>query len=180
MARLLEKYKQEISPTLQQEFNYKSVMAIPRLSKVTVSMGLGRALNEKKRLEVAAAELARITGQKRLICKAKKSVANFKLRDGNEIGLKVTLRGRRMYEFIDRLTNAAIPRMRDFRGLNPRAFDGRGNYNMGLSEQSVFPEIDIGKVEFQQGMNIAFTSTAQDDEQARRLLTLLGMPFRTD
>ena len=180
MARLLEKYKQEIAPTLQQEFNYKSVMAIPRLSKITVSMGLGRALNEKKRLEVAAAELARITGQKPLICKAKKSVANFKLRDGNEIGLKVTLRGRRMYEFIDRLTNAAIPRMRDFRGLNPRAFDGRGNYNMGLSEQSVFPEIDIGKVEFQQGMNIAFTSTAKDDEQARRLLTLLGMPFRTD
>ena len=180
MARLLEKYKQEIGPTLQQEFNYKSVMAIPRLSKVTVSMGLGRALNEKKRLEVAAAELARITGQKPLICKAKKSVANFKLRDGNEIGLKVTLRGRRMYEFIDRLMNAAIPRMRDFRGLNPRAFDGRGNYNMGLSEQSVFPEIDIGRVEFQQGMNIAFTSTAKDDEQARRLLTLLGMPFRTD
>ncbi len=173
MARLLEKYKQEIGPTLQQEFNYKSVMAIPRLSKVTVSMGLGRALNEKKRLEVAAAELARITGQKPLICKAKKSVANFKLRDGNEIGLKVTLRGRRMYEFIDRLMNAAIPRMRDFRGLNPRAFDGRGNYNMGLSEQSVFPEIDIGRVEFQQGMNIAFTSTAKDDEQARRLLTLL-------
>lgn len=180
MARLLEKYKQEIAPTLQQEFNYKSVMAIPRMTKVTVSMGLGRALNEKKRLEIAAGELALITGQKPLVCKAKKSVANFKLRDGNEIGLKVTLRGRRMYEFIDRLINAAIPRMRDFRGLNPKAFDGRGNYNMGLSEQSVFPEIDVGKVEFQQGMNIAFTCTAKNDEQARRLLTLLGMPFRTE
>ena len=180
MARLLEKYKDEIAPTLQKEFSYKSVMAIPRLSKITVSMGLGRALDDKKRLEAAAEQVAIITGQKPVICKAKKSVANFKLREGNDIGVKVTLRGKRMYEFIDRLINAAIPRMRDFRGLNPRGFDGRGNYNMGLSEQSVFPEIDIGKIDFQQGMNIAFTSTARNDQQGRRLLKLLGMPFRTD
>ncbi len=143
-------------------------------------MGIGRALAEKKRLEIAAAELALITGQKPLVCKATKSVANFKLREGDKIGLKVTLRGRRMFEFVDRLINAVIPRMRDFRGLNPKAFDGRGNYNMGLTEQTVFPEVDAAKVEFQQGMNITFVTTAESDEQARRLLKLLGMPFRTE
>ena len=180
MARLLEKYKSEISPAMQEEFKYSSAMAIPVLSKVVVSMGLGRALTEKKRLETAAGELALITGQKPLVCKATKSVANFKLREGYEIGLKVTLRGKRMYEFVDRLINAVIPRMRDFRGLNAKSFDGRGNYNMGLSEQSVFPEIDLGKTEFQQGMNITFVTTAESDEQARKLLTLLGMPFRTE
>ena len=180
MARLLERYKTEIAPALQQEFTYPTVMAIPRLTKIVVSMGIGRALSEKKRLEAAAADLALITGQKPLVCKATKSVANFKLREGNEIGLKVTLRGRRMYEFIDRLINTAIPRMRDFRGLNPRSFDRQGNYNMGLSEQSVFPEIDAGKVDYQQGMDIAFVTTAGSDDQARRLLTLLGMPFRTE
>jgi len=180
MARLLDQYKNEIAPALGQEFECSTVMAIPRLTKVVVSMGLGRALAEKKRLEAAAADLAMITGQKPLICKAAKSVANFKLRDGNEIGLKVTLRGRRMYEFVDRLINTAIPRMRDFRGLSPSGFDHRGNYNMGLSEQGVFPEIDVAKVEYQQGMNIAFVTTAGSDEQARRLLTLLGMPFRSE
>ena len=180
MARLLERYKTEISSLLQKEFSCSTVMAVPTMEKVVVSMGVGRALVDKKRMELAAADLALITGQKPLICKAKKSVANFKLRDGNEIGLKVTLRGARMYEFIDRLINASIPRMRDFRGLNPRGFDGRGNYNMGLNEQAVFPEIDTGKAEFQQGMNITFVTTAQSDEQARRLLTLLGMPFRTE
>ena len=180
MARLLEQYKTQIAPVLQTEFGYSTVMAIPRLTKVVVSMGVGRALAEKKRLESAAGDLALITGQKPLICKATKSVANFKLREGNEIGLKVTLRGRRMYEFVDRLINTAIPRMRDFRGLNPRGFDGQGNYNMGLSEQTVFPEIDVGRVEYQQGMNITFVTTAKTDEQARRLLTLLGMPFRTE
>ncbi len=180
MARLLEKYKTDVSPLLKEEFSFSTVMAVPALTKVVVSMGIGRALTEKKRLEIAAEELAKITGQKPLVCRATKSVANFKLRDGDKIGLKVTLRGRRMYEFVDRLINAAIPRMKDFRGLNPRGFDGRGNYNMGLSEQSVFPEIDIGRVEFQQGMNITFVTTAQDDDQARRLLTLLGMPFRTE
>ena len=180
MARLLEKYRTQISPALKEEFGYSTVMAIPALSKVVVSMGLGRALAEKKRMEIAAGELALITGQKPLICKATKSVANFKLREGDKVGLKVTLRGRRMYEFVDRLINAAIPRMRDFRGLNPKALDGRGNYNMGISEQSVFPEIDAGRVEFQQGMNITFVTTTESDEHARRLLTLLGMPFRTE
>ncbi len=180
MARLLEKYRTQISPTLREEFSYSTFMAIPTLSKVVVSMGVGRALTEKKRLEIAAAELALITGQKPLVCKAAKPVANFKLREGNEIGLKVTLRGRRMYEFVDRLINTAIPRMRDFRGLNPKSFDGRGNYNMGLTEQTVFPEINVDKVEFQQGMNITFVTTAKSDQQARRLLTLLGMPFRTE
>ncbi len=180
MARLLEKYKAQISPALKDEFGYSTVMAIPVLSKVVVSMGLGRALTEKKRMEIASAELALITGQKPLVCKATKSVANFKLREGNEIGLKVTLRGRRMYEFVDRLINTVIPRMRDFRGLNPKAFDGRGNYSMGLNEQSVFPEIDAGRVEFQQGMNITFVTTTESDQQARRLLTLMGMPFRTE
>ncbi|MCK4788765.1 MAG: 50S ribosomal protein L5, partial [Desulfobacteraceae bacterium] len=148
--------------------------------KVVVSMGIGRALTEKKRLEIAAGELALITGQKPLTCKATKSVANFKLREGYEIGLKVTLRGKRMFEFVDRLINAVIPRRRDFRGLNGKSFDGRGNYNMGLTEQTVFPEIDAGKIEFQQGMNITFVTSAESDEQARRLLTLMGMPFRTE
>ncbi len=180
MARLLERYKTEIAPALRQEFSYSTPMAIPVVTKVVVSMGLGRALAEKKRLEIAAGELALITGQKPLVCKATKSVANFKLREGEKIGLKVTLRGRRMYEFVDRLINAVIPRMRDFRGLNSKAFDGRGNYNMGLTEQSVFPEIDVAKTEFQQGMNITFVTSAESDEQARRLLTLLGMPFRTE
>ncbi len=180
MARLLERYKKEISPALRQEFSYSTQMAIPAVAKVVVSMGIGRALTEKKRLEIASAELALITGQKPLVCKATKSVANFKLREGDEIGLKVTLRGLRMYEFIDRLINAVIPRMRDFRGLNPKSFDGRGNYNMGLTEQTVFPEIDAAKVEFQQGMNITFVTTAESNQQARRLLTLLGMPFRTE
>ncbi|MCK4850334.1 MAG: 50S ribosomal protein L5 [Phycisphaerae bacterium] len=180
MARLLERYKTQISPTLREEFSCSTLMAVPALKKVVVSMGVGRALAEKKRLEIAAAELALITGQKPLVCKATKSVASFKLREGNEIGLKVTLRGRRMFEFVDRLINAAIPRMRDFRGLNPKSFDGRGNYNMGLTEQTVFPEIDAAKTEFQQGMNITFVTTTESDEQARRLLRLLGMPFRTE
>ncbi len=180
MARLLDRYKTEIAPALRQEFSYSTPMAIPVVTKVVISMGLGRAMTEKKRLEIAAAELALISGQKPLVCKATKSVANFKLREGEKIGLKVTLRGRRMYEFIDRLINAVIPRMRDFRGLNPKAFDGRGNYSMGFSEQGVFPEIDVGKTEFQQGMNITFVTSAESDEQARRLLTLLGMPYRTE
>ena len=180
MARLLEKYKAEVAPSLHKEFGYSTPMAIPALKKVVVSMGLGRALTEKKRLEIAAGELSLITGQKPLVCKATKSVANFKLREGYEIGLKVTLRGKRMFEFVDRLINAVIPRRRDFRGLNAKSFDGRGNYNMGLTEQTVFPEIDAGRIEFQQGMNITFVTSTDSDEQARRLLTLLGMPFRTE
>ena len=146
--------------------------------KVVVSMGLGKALAEKKRLEAAMNDLALITGQKPAVCRAKKSVSNFKVRQGYEIGCRVTLRGRRMYEFVDRLINLAVPRMRDFRGLSATSFDGRGNYSMGVSDQTIFPEIDIDKVEFQQGMNVTFVTTARDDEHCRRLLTKLGMPFR--
>ena len=178
MARLLDKYKTEIAPALRQEFGYSTVMAIPRLTKVVVSMGVGRALTEKKRLEAAAADLALITSQKPLVCKATKSVANFKLREGDAIGLKVTLRGRRMYEFVDRLINAAIPRMRDFRGLNPRSFDGRGNFSMGVADQSIFPEIDLAKMTHSLGMDITFVTSAKSDAHGRALLTGLGVPFR--
>ncbi|MFH0981386.1 MAG: 50S ribosomal protein L5 [Planctomycetota bacterium] len=178
MARLLERYTQEIRPALVAELERSNVLSVPRLSKVVVSMGLGKALQEKKRLESAAADLARITGQKPLVCKARKSVSNFKLREGYEIGLKVTLRGKRMWEFVDRLVNTVVPRIRDFRGLNPGSFDGHGNYSIGVTEQSVFPEIEISKLEFPQGMNITFVTTARNDAEARQLLTRLGMPFR--
>ncbi|MCP4593800.1 MAG: 50S ribosomal protein L5 [bacterium] len=178
MARLLEKYTTEIRPALSQELEQGNLLAVPRLGKVVVSMGMGKALQEKKRMAAASADLARITGQRPMICKARKSVSNFKLRRGYEIGLKVTLRGKRMWEFVDRLINTAIPRIRDFRGLSPGSFDGRGNYSLGITEQSVFPEIDIGKLEYPQGMNITFCTTAHTDAEARRLLSLLGMPFR--
>jgi len=178
MARLLEQYKAQILPSLRADFGIRNELAVPRLRKVVVSMGLGKALQDKKRLPAASDDLAKITGQKPLICRARKSVSNFKLRTGYEIGLKVTLRGRRMYEFVDRLINLAIPRMRDFRGLSPDAFDGRGNYSMGIADQSVFPEIDINKVEYPQGMNITLVTSATTDEQARSLLSKLGMPFR--
>ncbi len=178
MARLLEQYKAQILPSLREDFGIRNELAVPRLRKVIVSMGLGKALQDKKRLPAAADDLAKITGQKPVICRARKSVSNFKLRTGYEIGLKVTLRGRRMYEFVDRLINLAIPRMRDFRGLSPDAFDGRGNYSMGIADQSVFPEIDINKVEYPQGMNITLVTSATTDEQARSLLSKLGMPFR--
>jgi large subunit ribosomal protein L5 len=178
MARLLEQYKTEILPSLREDFGIQNELAVPRLRKVIVSMGLGKALQDKKRLPAAADDLSKITGQKAAICRARKSVSNFKLRTGYEIGLKVTLRGRRMYEFVDRLINLAIPRMRDFRGLSPDAFDGRGNYSLGIADQSVFPEIDINKVEYPQGMNITLVTSATTDEQARGLLAKLGMPFR--
>ena len=178
MARLMERYFGEIHATLGDELGFKNRLAVPRLFKVVVSMGVGKAAQEKKRLEAAMADLARITGQKPSICKARKSVSNFKLREGYEIGCKVTLRGRRMYEFVDRLISVAVPRMRDFRGLSPTSFDGRGNYSMGVADQTIFPEVDIDKVEFQQGMNITFVTTAKNDLESRRLLTLLGMPFR--
>jgi large subunit ribosomal protein L5 len=155
-------------------------MAVPRLTKVVVSMGVGSAIADKKRIEVAAKDLTAITGQKPMVCKARKSVSNFKLREGMEIGLQVTLRGARMYEFLERLINVAIPRMRDFRGLNPRSFDGRGNYSMGITEQSIFPEIDAAAIEWAQGMNITVVTTARNDREGRELLRLLGMPFRTD
>jgi len=178
MGRLLEKYRNEVLPALQKELGIQNRLQTPQLEKIVVSMGVGRAVQEKRRLETASNELALITGQKPVICNARKSVSNFKVREGMPIGLKVTLRGRRMYEFLDRLISVAIPRVRDFRGLDPHGFDGRGNYNMGLAEQTVFPEVPIDKVEFQQGMNITLVTTARNDRQAFALLQKLGMPFR--
>ena len=160
------------------EFKYKNPMAVPRMEKILVSMGVGRAVQDKKFLELAKKDMMMITGQMPVVCKAKKSVSNFKVRAGYETGLKVTMRGVRMYEFMDRLINLAIPRAKDFRGLDPNSFDGSGNYSMGLSEQSVFPEINPAKVEFQQGMNITFVTTAKTDDEARKMLSMFGMPFR--
>ena len=178
MARLKDIYKSKVVGELVKEFGYKNRMAVPRLEKIVVSMGVGKAVQDKKFLELAKADLTLITGQMPLVCKAKKSVSNFKVRQGQETGLKVTLRGDRMFEFMDRLISLAIPRVRDFRGLSPRGFDGRGNFSMGLSEQTVFPEINTAKVEFQQGMNITFVTTAKSDEETRRMLALFGMPFK--
>ena len=178
MARLKDLYKSKVGPELTEEFGYKNPMAVPRIEKVVVSMGVGRATQDKKFLELAKKDLMMITGQMPMACKAKKSVSNFKVREGMETGLKVTVRGTRMYEFMDRLISLAIPRVRDFRGLSPASFDGEGNYSMGLAEQSVFPEINVAKVEFQQGMNISFVTTAKIDAEARRMLSLFGMPFR--
>ena len=180
MVQLLETYKTRVLPELQKEFGRTNRLSIPRMEKIVVSMGLGKAIQEKKRLEVAQKELAAITGQNPSICAARKSVSNFKLRKGMKTGLKVTLRGKRMYQFLERLIAIAIPRIRDFRGLNPKGFDGRGNFSMGLTEQTVFPEVDPDKVEFQQGMNVTLVTTARNDQESRRLLTLLGMPFRQE
>lgn len=179
VPRLMEKYKTEVAPVLAQEFGHANPMSVPRLRKIVISMGMGQSIKEEARIEAAQKDLAQIAGQKPVVCLARKSVSNFKLREGMKIGLKVTLRGARMYEFLDRLAMLAIPRVKDFRGLNPNAFDGRGGYNMGLTEQSLFPEINPDKVQFTQGMNIAISTTAKTDEEARRLLALLGMPFRT-
>ncbi|MHC4476033.1 MAG: 50S ribosomal protein L5 [Planctomycetota bacterium] len=178
MARLRDSYRSQIVSELTKEFGYKNPMAVPKMEKIVVSMGVGRATQDKKFLELAKKDLMMITGQMPLVCKAKKSVSNFKVRAGYETGLKVTIRGSRMYEFMDRLINLAVPRVRDFRGLNPNSFDGRGNYSMGLTEQSVFPEINPAQIESQQGMNITFVTTAKTDEEARRMLSLFGMPFR--
>lgn len=180
MPALLDKYRSEIVPEMVGEARNKNLMAVPRVMKVVVSMGVGSAIADKKRIEVATKDLTAITGQKPRVCKARKSVSNFKLREGMEIGLQVTLRGARMYEFLERLIHVAIPRMRDFRGLNPRSFDGRGNYSMGITEQSIFPEIDAAAIEWAQGMNITVVTTARNDREGRELLRLLGMPFRTD
>ena len=180
MARLKDLYNSKVVSELKEEFGYKCPLAIPKIEKVVISMGVGKALQDKKFLDVALKDLTIISGQKPLICKAKKSVSNFKVREGDNTGLKVTLRGVRMYEFMDRLINLAIPRVRDFRGLNPKGFDKRGNYSMGLTEQSVFPEIDPAKVDFQQGMNITFVTTARTDKEAYKMLSLFGMPFKTD
>jgi large subunit ribosomal protein L5 len=185
MARLQSKYREQVVPELKKEFGRDNPMSIPRLDKVVVSMGVGKAVAESgnkaaenKRFVDAREHLATITGQRPVVTKARISVSNFKLRSGMDVGLKVTLRGARMYEFLDRLISLAIPRVRDFRGLDPSSFDGRGNYGMGLSEYGVFPEINPDKVTYQQGMNITICTTARNDAEARRLLTLLGMPFR--
>jgi large subunit ribosomal protein L5 len=178
MTRLKDLYKSKIISELINEFGYKNPMAVPKMEKIVVSMGVGKTTQDKKFLDLAKSDLTMITGQMPIVCKAKKSVSNFKVREGDKTGLKVTLRGVRMYEFMDRLISLVIPRVRDFRGLNPNGFDGRGNYSLGLTEQTVFPEIDAGKVEFQQGMNITFVTTAKTDEEARRMLALFGMPFK--
>ena len=177
MARLKDFYKQEAAPALMKKFNYESVMQIPKLDKIVVNVGAGEAKENAKVIDTISADLAAITGQKPMVCKAKKSVANFKLRAGMNIGLKVTLRGERMYEFMDRLFNVALPRVRDFRGINPNSFDGRGNYNLVVREQLIFPEIDFDKVDKVRGMDICFVTTAATDEEARELLALMGAPF---
>jgi large subunit ribosomal protein L5 len=177
MSRFRDLYKSKVMPELKKELNIANVMSIPKMEKIVISMGLGKALADKKFLENAIKDLTLISGQKPLICKAKKSVSNFKVREGDKTGLKVTLRKERMFEFMDRLINLAIPRVKDFRGLNPKAFDGRGNYSMGLDEQSVFPEIDPGRIDTTQGMNITFVTTAEDNDGGLALLRLFGMPF---
>ena len=176
-ARLKETYKNEVFNKLMDQFKYKNVMQVPKLEKVTINMGLGEAKENSKILESAVEEIGLISGQRPVITKARKSIANFKVRQGMPVGAKVTLRGERMYEFLDRLFNVALPRVRDFRGINPNSFDGRGNYNMGLKEQLIFPEIDYDKIDKVRGMDICFVTTAQTDEEARELLTLMGAPF---
>ena len=180
MARLAEQYREKIIPALQNEFKYTNCMQVPKLVKIIVSMGLGRAIADKKIMEIALEEVTHLTGQKPVVCKAKKSVSNFKLREGLNIGLKVTMRRERMYEFLDRLINLSIPRVRDFRGLNPKGFDGSGNYNMGLTEIAVFPEVNQDRLTMQMGLNITLVTTAKNDSEGHQLLKLFGMPFRSE
>ena len=177
MARLREEYKANVAPALMSKYNYKSVMQIPKLDKVVINVGCGEARDNAKVIDAIVNDLGQITGQKAVVCKARKSVANFKLREGMPIGAKVTLRGEKMYEFVDRLFNTALPRVRDFRGINPNSFDGRGNYAMGVKEQLSFPEIDYDKIDKVRGMDIIFVTTANTDEEARELLSLMGAPF---
>ena len=177
-ARLKEKYQKEVVPALQKEFGYKNVMAVPRIEKVVVNMGLGEATANAKLIDTGADELARITGQKPVTRRAKKSIAAFKVRKGMPIATMVTLRGERMWEFLDRLTAIALPRVRDFKGVSPKGFDGRGNYTLGLKDQLLFPEIDYMKVDKARGMNVSVVTTARTDEEARKLLQFIGMPFR--
>jgi large subunit ribosomal protein L5 len=178
MARLQEQYKSELARALREQFQYKSVMAVPRVAKVVINMGLGEASSDAKMLDGAVEELSTIAGQKAVVTRARKSIANFKLRAGMAIGCRVTLRGKRMYEFLDRLMNLALPRVRDFRGVSPRGFDGRGNYTLGVRDQLIFPEINYAKVTKVKGMNICIVTTARTDDEARALLAGLGMPFR--
>jgi large subunit ribosomal protein L5 len=178
MARLLDLYKQDIAKAMASKFNLDNPMSIPRLEKIVINMGVGRATQDKALLEAAVDGLAKISGQRPVVTKAKTSVSGFRLREGNDIGCKVTLRGRRMYEFLDRLIAIALPRIRDFRGVNPNSFDGHGNYSLGLAEQVVFPEIDADKIQHTQGMDITIVTTAKNDDQARELLRQFGVPFR--
>ena len=178
MSRLQEQYKNEILPKLKEELGVTNTMSVPKIEKITINMGLGSALGDKKILESALEELGLISSQKPMTCLARKSVASFKLREGNAIGCKVTLRKERMYDFLDRLVNVAIPRIRDFRGLNDKSFDGRGNYNMGITEQIVFPEIEFDKVTKVRGMDIAITTNAKNDEDAKKLLAMFNFPFK--
>ncbi|NLW59567.1 MAG: 50S ribosomal protein L5 [Firmicutes bacterium] len=178
MSRLREKYEKEVIPGLQSRFGYKNVMQVPRLEKVVISMGVGEATQDPKLIDGAVKDLTLIAGQKPVVTKAKKSIANFKVREGASVGCKVTLRGERMYEFLDKLFNLALPRIRDFRGVSPKSFDGRGNYNLGLREQLIFPEINYDQIDKIRGMNVVIVTTAQTDEESYELLKLLGMPFR--
>src|SRR5271157_1664692 len=178
MNRLQEKYKKEAVPALSKAFQFKNIMQVPRIEKIVMNIGLGEAMDNPKALEAAMNDVATITGQKPVMTKARKSIANFKLREGRIIGTKVTLRGEKMWAFLDRLVNTALPRVRDFRGVSPEAFDGRGNYTLGLREQLVFPEIDYDKVDKVRGMEVSIVTTARTDEEGRRLLKLMGMPFK--
>jgi large subunit ribosomal protein L5 len=179
MARLQEHYKEKVVPELVQKFGYKSAMEVPRVSKITLNMGVGKSTQDKKILDNAVADLTKITGQKPVVTKAKKSIANFKVRAGFPIGCMVTLRGQRMYEFLDRLVSIAIPRIRDFRGVSNRSFDGRGNYSLGVREQIIFPEIEYDKIDTLRGLNISITTTAKTDDEARALLAAFRFPFKT-
>jgi large subunit ribosomal protein L5 len=180
MNRLKERYEKEAVPALTKEFGYTNVMAVPKIAKIVVNMGLGEATSNAKIIEVGADELGRITGQKPVVRRAKKSIAAFKVRKGQPIATSVTLRGERMYEFLDRLVSIALPRVRDFRGVSPKGFDGRGNFTLGLKDQLLFPEIDYMKVDKSRGMNVSVVTTAKTDQEARKLLQLIGMPFRTN
>ena len=177
MARLKEVYVNEVAPQMMKKFGYKSVMQIPKLDKVVINVACGEAIQNSKVIDAIVTDIRTITGQQPVLCKAKKSVANFKLREGMVIGVKVTLRGEKMYEFIDRFFNLALPRVRDFRGINPNAFDGRGNYSIGIKEQLIFPEIEYDKIDKVRGMDICFVTTSKSDEEARELLALMGAPF---
>jgi large subunit ribosomal protein L5 len=178
MPRLKDRYRKEILLALMKEFGYRNVMEVPRLQKIVVNVGLGEALQDVKALDAAARDIATITGQKPIVTRARKSIAGFKLREGNPIGVKVTLRGNRMYDFLDRMCNVALPRRRDFRGVSPDSFDGRGNYTLGFREQLVWPEVDYDSIDKIRGMEVTIVTTAKTDEEARRLLQLFGMPFR--
>ncbi len=178
MARLHDQYREKIVPALTKQFGYKSVMEVPRITKITLNMGVGEAVNDKKNIEMAVGDMTKIAGQKPVVTKTRKAIANFKIREGLAIGCMVTLRGERMYEFLDRLITVAFPRVRDFRGVSGRAFDGRGNYNIGLKEQIIFPEIEYDKIDKLRGMNISITTTAKTDEEAKALLAAFRFPFR--